>query len=102
MQLIVEFDCYADMLDVPSIVVEERDSLKRKFLNWLYCPKSHHTYYQYIMDSRGHRTKCLVYGSKEFVDWLNNKILRASDEKAVIAERDIDVDMYQDVPLIFF
>lgn len=102
MQLIVEFDCYADMLDVPSAVVEERDLLKKKFLNWLYCPKPHHTHFQYILDSHGHRTKCIVYGSEEFVDWLNKKILRTRDAKAVISERNIDVDMYPGAPLLCF
>lgn len=102
MQLIVEFDCYADMLDVPSTVIEKKDLLKKKFLNWLYCPKAHHTYCQYILDSHGCRIKCVVYGSEEFVDWLNKKFLRTVDTKAVISERNIDVDMYPGVPLLFF
>ena len=102
MKLVVEFDIYADLLEVPASVVEQRNKLRNQFLDWLYNPKSRHNHYKYMVDAAGRRTKCMVYGTKEFVEWLNRKALRSSEEKATIAASDIDTDQYKDVPSIFF
>ena len=102
MKLIVEFDVYADLLEVPAEVVEQRDKLRNRFLDWLYDPKNRHNYYRYVVDAAGHSTKCMLYGAKEFVDWLNEKPLRNNEEKATIISSGIETDLYNDIPAIFF
>lgn len=35
MRLVIEFDCDADIIDVPEFVIENKDILQRRFWKWL-------------------------------------------------------------------
>lgn len=97
MKLLIEFDTSADIVEVPQFVIDQKDSLRRKFLNWLYDKNSRHKYR--IQAADGSIVMC--YRSDAFVEWLNKKVIKDRGEKARILEERI-WDYPEDLPSIFF
>ena len=98
MQMLVEFDVSADIIEVPSFVVEKRKHYRKKFLDWLYNPAVKHSYW--VKSSSGWKGVC--FGTDAFVEWLNKKVLKHSDEKAVVVQRDVSHENSNNLPSIFF
>ena len=101
MKLVVQFDVTADLIEVPAKVVEKRESLRTRFLKWLYDPHSKHKYRVKVTDSHGKIYIGMQYRSDAFVEWLNKKVLKNSDEKAIILQEHI-IDYPEDMPTVFF
>ena len=98
MKLLVQFDVNADVIDVPQSVVEQKDLYRSRFYKWLSNESVRHSYWVTFQNgSRG-----LRFRSEAFVQWLNKKILRDSEEKAVIVRQYVAADEYADLPSIFF
>lgn len=86
MKLVLEFDCDADIIEVPQNVIDNRDLLKKRFLKWLYSKQVKHKYWITMQDSNGKAFKGVKYRSDAFVEWLNKKVLAEESEKASIVE----------------
>ena len=86
MKLVLEFDCDADIIEVPQNVIDNRDLLKKRFLKWLYSKQVKHKYWITIKDSNGKTFKGVKYRSDAFVEWLNKKVLAEESVKASIVE----------------
>lgn len=101
MKLLIEFDVYSDIVDVPEFVINDINKYRNRFLDWMYNPKVKHKYWRKDVDAFGHKFKGVCYGSEAFIEWLNTKVLKNSEEKAALveAETDYDGDSY---PKIFF
>ena len=91
MQMIVEFDISADLIEVPAYVVENRELLRSRFFKWLYG---------YEGSKRYRKGGCYCYRSDAFVEWLNKKILK-NGEQAKVLEVEIR-DWEETLPSIFF
>ena len=105
MQLLVDFDVYTDLFDVPQCVIENRERYRKKFLQWVYDPKNKKRFTERAADAGGQVFEALTYGGADFLVWLNTKALRASPEKArIIAHGVQNYEEFQanGVPLIFF
>lgn len=98
MKLLVEFDINGDIIDVPQFIIDNKDRYASKFYQWLSDKRVHHSYW--IKGPGG--MKCLCYRSDAFVEWLNKKVLKESNEKAVILEQFVAIDEYIHLPSIFF
>ena len=101
MRMIVEFDCDADIIDVPEFVILNRELYKKRFWKWLNNKSIKHKYWVDVEDSYGKRWRGLRYRSDAFVEWLNKKVLADSGSKAVILEEGV-WDYPRDLPSIFF
>ena len=98
MQMFVEFDINADIIDVPQSVIDNREDLRSRFLKWLYDKSVKHKYWHTFKDgSRG-----VMYRSDAFVEWLNKKVLSDSEQKAAIVEQHVSRDGEYPLPSIFF
>ena len=93
MLLFVEFDVSADIIDVPEAVIDRRDHLHKSFLKWLCDRRTKHKYWVTV---NGHNGLC--YRSDAFVEWLNEYILKESDEKAVIVQQYVSIKNEQQLP----
>ena len=106
MKLYIELDVYAQIIDVPAHIVEQKDYYRNKFLDWLYNPKVKHNYRVKAVDASGNSFVGLQYDGYAFVDWLNQKVLKRTGETAVMLDPDIEIDenkRSQDkLPYIFF
>lgn len=103
MRLFVEFDCYADIIDVPEAVITKRKQYRNRFLDWLYDKNNRHEYWVKVQDQEGEQLYGVQFGSDAFVKWLNEKVLKKSDFKASVVERDLFVtDNTEGLPSIFF
>ena len=101
MKLLIEFDVYSDIVDVPEFVIKDIQKYRNKFLDWLYNPKIKHKYWRIGRDASGRRFKGVCYGSDAFIEWLNAKVLKDSEEKATLVESETEYDG-NDYPKIFF
>ena len=101
MQLVVQFDLDVDIIDVPVFVVENKEVLRRKFLNWIYNPQNKHGFWFSVVDKNGKRIVGLKYRSDAFVKWLNLRILKAENEKARVIAQNV-VEYPTDLPVIYF
>lgn len=99
--MLIEFDCDADLIDVPSFVVENRELLRRQFLKWLYKKGTKHKYWVVFQDNCGRKISGIRFRSDAFVEWLNKKVLTQTLEKAVIIQQHI-YEYPNDMPSIFF
>ena len=98
MQMFVEFDINADIIDVPQSVIDNREDLRSRFLKWLYDKSVKHKYWHTFKDgSRG-----VMCRSDAFVEWLNKKVLSDSEQKAAIVEQHVSRDGEYPLPSIFF
>lgn len=103
MQLMIKFDIDADIIEVPQVIVEQKDVLRKKFLKWLYNKHNHHRYWTLFTDSSGKQFVGLQYRGDAFVEWLNKKELSKTDELAYVVEQQVDIDTYPtDFPAISF
>lgn len=98
MKMMVEFDINADIIEVPEIVVRDRELHRSRFLKWLYDKKIKHKYWVTFPDG----VKGVCFRSDAFVEWLNKKVLKDHPEKAVVLEQEVDYDAYRHLPSIFF
>ena len=98
MLLFVEFDVSADIIDVPQEVIDNREILRRRFLKWVYDMNVKHQYWHTFKDG----SKGVLYRSDAFVEWLNKKTLRDSEQKAIVIEQYVSVENEQNLPSIFF
>lgn len=72
---------YADIVFIPeSIICIEK--AQEDFLHWLYDTKSKHDYWVIF---NGEKRGC-SYGTKAFVDWINESVCKESEEKAYLIE----------------
>lgn len=74
MQMIVEFDISADLIEVPEWVVRDRERLRQRFLKWLMG---------YEGSRRYRKGGCYCYRSDAFVYWLNQKVLEGEQARVV-------------------
>lgn len=106
MKLYVEIDFYAQVIDVPSHIIEKREYYRNKFLDWIYNPKVKHLYREVSVDASGKFFVGMVYDGYAFVDWLNRKVLKETNEVAVMLEPEIEIDeqhwISEGIPYIFF
>lgn len=96
MYLIVAFDLNSDIVDVPEWVIKNRDSVRNKFLNWIY-------YSQNKKNNKkrdGSQVNYVCYNSEEFINWLNTKL--RPNEEAFVVEKNVDDDAWPNTPMIFF
>ena len=75
MQMIVEFDISADLIEVPEWVVRDRELLRRRFLKWLTGFEG---------SRRWRKGGCYCYRSDAFVQWLNQKVLKAGEQARTV------------------
>ena len=97
MRLLVEFDIDADIIDVPQSVIDNREILRRRFLKWLYDKGTKHKYW-----TKAGNTMGVAFRSDAFVEWLNKKELRCSDEKATVLWQHVSSDNEENLPSVFF
>lgn len=103
MKCFVEFDCYADIIEIPDPVAVRIKKYRNQFLDWLYDKNSKHNYWVKGSDGKGGWFYGVQYGSDAFVEWLNKKVIKDKYAQAVIVERDLDVNDYKgDMLRIFF
>lgn len=99
----VALDCYADIIDIPDHVAIRIKKHRNQFLNWIYNKNNNHGYWVKASDGKGGWFYGVQYGSDAFVDWLNTKVIKDSNDKAVVVERNLDISEYKgDMPYIFF
>jgi len=97
MRMLVEFDINADIIDVPQSVIDNREVLRRRFLKWLYDRNNKHKYWRMLGGTMG-----VMYRSDAFVEWLNKKVLRDSEEKASIIQQYVPSKNEENLPSVFF
>ena len=99
MLLVVRLDGSADTIDVPQFIIDDLESYKKQFSDWL-CDKSvDHSYWAFT-DGNGVKYG-LSYRSDALVEWLNAFPLHNTKEKASIVE--FDKDEYDtSLPSVFF
>lgn len=103
MKLLIEFDCDADIIEVPQFVVDQRDIFKRRFWKWISNKAIKHKYWVDIRDAHGKYHCCLRYRADAFVEWLNKKYISNDDEKAYVVQEHVNIDDFHHVmPSIFF
>lgn len=90
MQMIVEFDIGADLIEVPEWVVRDREKLRRQFFKWLTGFEGSRRY---------RKGGCYCYRSDAFVYWLNKKLLKG-EQARVVQEQLREWD--DSLPSIFF
>lgn len=101
MELILEFDFDADVIEVPQYVLENREILQKRFLKWLYGKQTRHKYWVILRDSNGRKYRDVRYRSDAFVEWLNKKVLTDEIEKASILEEHVH-EYAEDIPKLVF
>ena len=97
MLLLVEFDINADIIDVPQMVIDNRELLRRQFIKWLNSPDIKK---KYTATTNGNRGLC--YRSEALVEFLNKKVLHNFEQKAVIVQQEVPVHNEQNLPSVFF
>ena len=90
MQMIVEFDIGADLIEVPEWVVRDREKLCRQFFKWLTG---------FVGSRRYRKGGCWCYRSDAFVYWLNKRVLEG-EQARVVQEQLREWD--DSLPSIFF
>lgn len=82
----------ADIISIPDSL-KDVSLLQEKFFQWLFNKNIEHDYWVTI---NGEKIYC-SYGTKAFVDWLNENILECDNRKAQIIEsnsKDFSKDDY--------
>lgn len=100
MLLVIMFDRDADIVNVPQSVIDNKDRLRKKFLRWIYSKNSLKCQ-NVIPDMKGKNIHGVKYRGDIFVEWLNEKVLCNSDEKATVLRQQV-LDYPNDVPILFF
>lgn len=96
MRLLLTFDYYADIIDVPPRVIDDLAYFKNGFYDWLYDKSNHHAYW--ISDKGEHdgSQDAVMYGSEAFLEWLNTYALTEGERAALVTG---DLDEWDDVDL---
>ena len=105
MNLLLEFDVFDDLIDVPQCVIENRERYRNKFLDWVYNPRNKKRFCEKAVDQSGCKFEAYVYSSPDFIDWLNQKVLKQSLYKAQMIARNVqnfDELKRDGIPVIFF
>ena len=90
MQMIVEFDIGADLIEVPEWVVRDRERLRQRFFKWLTGFEGSRRY---------RKGGCWCYRSDAFVYWLNKRVLKG--EQARVVQEQLGA-WDESLPSIFF
>ena len=98
MKMMIEFDVNADIIEVPKFIIDDRELYRSRFLRWLYDKSVQHKYW--VTFSNG--TKGVCFRSDALIEWLNKKVLKDHEEKAVLVAEEVDIDLYRNLPSIFF
>ena len=98
MKMMIECDVNADIIEVPAVIIDDRELYRSRFLKWLYDKSVHHKYW--VTFSNG--TKGVCFRSNALIEWLNKKVLKDHVEKAVLVAEEVDIDLYRNLPSIFF
>jgi len=98
MKLLVVFDVGADVIDVPQFVIDQKEQYASHFYKWLSNKSVRHSYWVTFDDG----TKGLCFRADALVEWLNKKVMRDSNEKAVIIQQCVAIEDYSHLPSIFF
>lgn len=101
MRMVIQFDLDADIIEVPELIVENRELMKRRFWKWLSNKSIKHKYWVTAIDGSGKEFTGLRFRGDAFVEWLNKKVLDQEDQKAQMVEEHI-LDYPKDMPCIFF
>ena len=105
MKLLLEFDVFDDLIDVPPCVIEQREYYRNKFLDWVYNPRNKKRFCEKAIDQSGCAFESYFYTSQDFIDWLNKKALKHSTDQAQVVARSIPnaAELKKEgVPSIFF
>lgn len=103
MELILEFDCDADIIDVPQIVIDNRELLRKRFLKWLFNKHNNHGYWVKIRNNTEGYCLGVRYRSDAFVEFLNKKVLKDNEQKAVILKQHVSLnEQHIEFPSIVF
>ncbi len=98
MKLLIEFDVDGDIIDVPQYIIDKKDLYRSRFYKWLSNESIRHSYWVTFPNGM----KGLCFRSDALVEWINKKVLKNSDEKAVVLQQHVAVDDHADLPSIFF
>ena len=101
MRLVVQFDLDADIIDVPSFVIDRKDVFRKKFLRWLYGPFNCHRFLRRTVDIAGVEHAGMFYRGITFVEWINAKVLNKSLKKATVLEEYV-TEYPSSLPVIYF
>jgi len=85
-----------DIIDVPEFISTDMENIQQKFFDWLYDESSDHDYRKCIDGIEGY-----VYGTEEFIEWLNTYLYDKTNEKAKIVSQYL-TEMNNNYPSIFF
>lgn len=100
MLLIIQFDVDADLIDVPQIVIDNKETLRIQFLKWIHN-KQNKKYRRVFVDASGNKFYGVQFRGDAFVDWLNRNVLCNSTECATLVKQGIH-DCPDDAPIILF
>lgn len=94
----VVFDYYADIIDVPDCVGKSIKKYQNKCDCWLFNELNDHEFWE--KDSSGNKLGVGIC-SESFIYWLNEFVLKNSEEKAYIVQK--NVDKYDEsLPTIYY
>ena len=75
------------LLSVPEHIAKDIHRYRSEFDQWLYDRNNDHGYWQEVNDESGHFFAVCYDGYEAFPRWLNEYVLKDSDEKAVCLPR---------------
>ena len=100
MKVILKFTYDSHLVDIPDKLANNEKQLKaivRKFDKWLYDKSNDHG----LWVIRDNRKTAVCFGGNDFIDWINSRLLKDEDEKAVNLDEDFDGDDTAYVKLYF-
>ena len=87
MLVALEFSPYeVDVIYVPSLIGNNIKKIQNRFYKWLFDKSNNHGYWV-IIDGK---KRAVSFGSDAFVRYINEYHLMESQEKAYIAEQELD------------
>lgn len=95
--MVLKFCIDADIIDCPEHILDKLPEYQNQFTDWLFDKNNDHPYWFYI---NGEKMGC-CYRSEAFVNWLNEFILKDSQYKAKILEKEIN-SWDGSLPMILF
>lgn len=100
MKLLLTFDYYADIIDVPEWIINKKHIIKNSFYDWLYDKNNHHQYWVSKTLEHDGSQDLVMFGSDAFLEWLNEKVLD-KEEKATIVIEGLD-EWDNNLPSLWF
>ena len=92
MKCFVEFDCHADIIDIPFPVSIKIRKYRNQFLDWIYDRRNRHKYWKKCDNGKGDSFEGVYFDSDAFVEWLNKRVIKDKYEPAIVVERNLDVN----------